>query len=247
MRLDIYLVGQVGSRSKAVHLIKSGKVAVNGTICMKQSYNVKPGDRVEIIEGFKYVSRGGYKIEPIFRDRSSELKGINVLDVGCSAGGFSDFFLQNGAARVVGIDIAESCVDTKLLRDPRFKFIGGIDARDLRGLRDSLGEERFEIIAVDVSNVSLRDVLPNLKEFLSHEGRIVALFKPPYEIDGGSSRRDASRAKSSFELWLAPEFEILQICESPIRGGSKNKGTVEYLYLLRPREGKRTGTGDLCE
>lgn len=235
MRLDIYLVETVGSRSKAVHLIKSGKVMVNGAVCRKQSYRVKPADRVEIVEGFRYVSRGGYKIEAVFQGRSDEIQGMSVLDVGCSAGGFSDFFLQHGAARVVGIDIAEECVDPAVLSDPRFRFIGGVDARSSEELVKHLGDERFDLISVDVSNLSLRDVLPGLKRFLKSNGRIVALFKPPYEIDGGHRDADVERARSSFERWLGPEFEVIHSCPSPIRGGPKNRGTVEYLYMLQPR------------
>lgn len=235
MRLDIYLVEIAGSRSKAVHLIKSGKVMVNGAVCRKQSYRVRPGDRVEIVEGFRYVSRGGYKIEAVFQGRYDDLRGLSVLDVGCSAGGFSDFFLQHGAARVWGIDIAEECVNPALLGDPRFRFTGGVDARSPVELAKHLGDERFDLISVDVSNVSLRDVLPNLRGFLRDNGMIVALFKPPYEIDGGHRDEDVERARSSFERWLEPEFEVVHACPSPIRGGPKNRGTVEYLYLLRLR------------
>ncbi len=237
MRLDIYLVEIAGSRSKAVHLIKSGKVMVNGVICRKQSYRVKPADRIEIVEGFRYVSRGGYKIEAIFQERLDELIDLSVLDVGCSAGGFSDFFLQHGAARVVGIDIAEECVDPTILSDPRFRFIGGVDAGSSEELLRHLDGEKFDLISVDVSNVSLREVLPNLRGFLRSKGRIVALFKPPYEIDGGHREEDVEMARNSFERWLEPDFEVIHACPSPIRGGPKNRGTIEYLYLLRPRQG----------
>lgn len=236
MRLDIYLVEIAGSRSKAVHLIKSGKVMVNGAVCRKQSYRVKPGDRIEILEGFRYVSRGGYKIESLFQGRLDELMGLSVLDVGCSAGGFSDFFLQHGAARVVGIDIAEKCVDPAILRDPRFRFIGGVDARSPEELLKYLGDERFDLVSVDMSNVSLREVLLNLRRFLKIDGRIVALFKSPYEVDGGHREEEVERARSSFERWLEPDFEVIRACPSPIRGGPKNRGTIEYLYLLMPRE-----------
>lgn len=235
MRLDIYLVEIAGSRSKAVHLIKSGKVMVNGAVCRKQSYRVKPTDRIEIVEGFRYVSRGGYKIEALFQGRLEEIRGLSILDVGCSAGGFSDFFLQHGAARVLGIDIAEECVDPSILNNPRFSFTGGVDARSSEELVKHLGDERFDLISVDVSNVSLREVLPNLIQFLKSDGRIVALFKPPYEIEGGHRDEDIERARSSFERWLEPGFEVIHSCPSPIRGGPKNRGVVEYLYLLRPR------------
>lgn len=61
---------------------------------------------MKINASFKYVSRAGYKIEAIFLKLGLESGGKSVLDVGCSTGGFLDFFLQQDAAKVVGLDMA---------------------------------------------------------------------------------------------------------------------------------------------
>ena len=96
MRLDKHLFSQglASSRSKAVHLIKTGQIRVNGSICTKQSYNIKATDVVEAKAPFKYMSRAGYKMEATFTRHELNIKGLSILDIGCSTGGFSDFFLQ---------------------------------------------------------------------------------------------------------------------------------------------------------
>lgn len=238
MRLDIYLVNKDLSetRSKAVHLIKTGNVLVNGAACLKQSYNVKLTDKVEIKAEFKYVSRAGYKIEAIFRKLGFAAEGKSVLDVGCSTGGFSDFFLQQGAAKVVGLDVAKDIVDPRILAHPRFEFHGGVDACDLSALQVSLHEEKFDIISVDVSNALLRQVLPAVSHFLKSYGIILALFKPPYETGKRLGlQEEAGSLTHDFDVWLKERYEIIGKEISPLRGGAKNRGTMEIIYVLEAK------------
>jgi 23S rRNA (cytidine1920-2'-O)/16S rRNA (cytidine1409-2'-O)-methyltransferase len=238
VRLDSYLVkqGLAPTRSKAVHLIRTGKVTVNGEVAAKQSREVGDHDRVELLSGFDYVGRGGYKLEGFARGVGLECSGKRVLDVGCSTGGFTDFFLQSGAASVVAVDVAGDIIDRSLLTDPRLTFIGGVDARAPDAMRDRIGDATFDIVSVDVSNVSLGEVLPGLARLLAPGGLIVALFKPPYE--GGRGHVDAVGAEelaARFEASVAGCFEVVARELSRLRGGTKGTGTREMFYLLRPR------------
>jgi len=245
MRLDKYLLSQglSESRSKAVHLIKTGQVQVNDSVCTKQSYNVKASDVVEAKAPFKYVSRAGYKMEATFTRHDLNIKGLNALDIGCSTGGFSDFFLQEGAARVVGLDVALDCVDRKLLKDPRFSFLGGANACDVKSLESCLGGERFDLISIDVSNSLLEEVLPKASAFLKRGGLLVALFKPPYEVYRRiRSGEEVEGLTREFDSWLLECYEIVHKDISPIKGGSKNKGTMEVVYVLRPITTTNTGS-----
>lgn len=238
MRLDLYLVNKDLSetRSRAVHLIKTGNVLVNDSACLKQSYNVKLADKVETRAEFKYVSRAGYKIEAIFRKLSLTAEGKSILDVGCSTGGFSDFFLQQGAAKVVGLDIARDIVDPRILAHPCFTFHGGTDACNLSALQVCLSEEKFDMISVDVSNVLLRQVLPVVSHFLKPDGTILALFKPPYETGKRLGlKEEVCYLTHEFDLWLQERYEIVGKEISPLRGGAKNRGTMEIVYVLRTK------------
>jgi len=235
MRLDKYLQekGYAASRSRAVHQIKMGNVHVNGTACLKQSYDVKASDLIEVERHSEYVSRAGYKIESSFKKHGLNVRGLSVLDAGCSTGGFSDFFLQEGASRVVGLDIAADCVDEKLLLDQRFRFFGRVDVLSPESLKSCLGEERFDLISIDLSNALLRDALPRVDRFLKPGGMIAALFKPPYEIKKRiASSNGIEELTEEFDLWLKGKYKIVHKDVSPIKGGSKNRGTVELIYIL---------------
>jgi 23S rRNA (cytidine1920-2'-O)/16S rRNA (cytidine1409-2'-O)-methyltransferase len=236
MRLDKYLFEQKLSetRSKALHLIKTGNIWVNGKQIDKQSYTVKEGDRVEVKEGFRYVGRAGYKIEEVFRKLELDVRGLNVLDVGCSTGGFADFFLSRGAAKVAGVDIAKECVHERILRNPAFAFYGGMDARDAKAMKAALGEEEFDIISVDVSNLVLLDVLPGLKDFLKPGGLIAALFKPPYEAGKKvSSTIGLAIVSKELTALLKKDYELVGKVDSPLRGGAANRGTMEVFLVFR--------------
>ncbi len=237
MRLDIFLVKKkmAESRSKAVHLIKQGKVLVNGVQVFKQSYDVKNDDEVELAESFKYVSRGGYKIEDFFKKAGITPRGKSVLDIGCSTGGFSDFMLQNGATEVVAVDIAKNIFSKKLLKDPRVKLIERLDASNYELLKEKVGDKKFDIITIDVSNISLRKILVNIPYFLKKDGFIVCLFKPQYE--GGKGvipESQINRMAMDFEKWLKEKgFKVIFKAFSPLRGGPKGKGNKEIFYLLK--------------
>jgi 23S rRNA (cytidine1920-2'-O)/16S rRNA (cytidine1409-2'-O)-methyltransferase len=100
--------------------------------------------------------------------------------------------------------------------------------------------ELVDLITIDVSLISLRDILPHTKRFLSEKGAIIALFKPQYEtrdskmLRHGVIKSESARNKllDDFMLWAKEaHWIILDILKSPIRGG---KGNVEYLMHLKP-------------
>jgi len=235
MRLDQYLVknGFVISRSKGVHLIKTGNVIVNGKIILKPSYEVKDHDKVRLLSRYRYVGRGGYKIER-FLENKLDCKEKKVLDIGCSVGGFSDYFLKQKASKVVAIDIAQDIIDKSLLRHRNLSFLGGVDVTNENLLKRCLENEKFDIIAIDVSKKSLKEILPIISKFLKPNGFIVALFKPQYEDGKGILQEEKiNKLACNFENWLNRDYLILNKEFSHFRGGSKNKGCREVFYLLK--------------
>ncbi|MHA1341477.1 MAG: SAM-dependent methyltransferase [Promethearchaeota archaeon] len=252
MRLDKYLVenGVVISRSKAVHLIKAGKIRINGQLVYKQSYNVKNNDKVEIIEKYKYIGRGGYKIEEFIKANiekniieSNFIKNKNILDIGCSVGGFSDFFLKSGANKVVGIDISKEIIAKSLLSNLKFKFYGGIDVLNKKALDQKFKEDKFDVISIDVSNINLLNILRIVKDYVAENGIIIALFKPQYEKTDATDFKRKTLTKEiidflseNFETQIKNSFEIIGKEYSKFRGTSKNKGVQEIFYMLKKKK-----------
>lgn len=236
-RLDVEMTMRslVRSRSAAQNLIKDGIIYVNGKKAEKSSFNVNVDDKIEIKgELPKYVGRGGLKLEKAIEAFKIELKGLVCIDVGASTGGFTDCMLQNGARLVYAVDVGSNQLDVSLRNDNR---VISLENTDIRKAGEKI-PDKADFISVDVSFISLKQVLPEVKKLLKENGRSVALIKPQFEVGkggigkGGIVKNPSAREKAVKEIRDFAEglgFRCGGITESPIRGGD---GNVEYLIYL---------------
>jgi len=222
----------VPSRSKAAHLIRTGAVRVNGEVVSKQSRSIKPGDVVDL-EPFLYVSRGGYKLQAALDDFRIDCKGLRALDIGCSEGGFTDCLLRNGVSTVIAVDIATDVINPALRRDPRVTFQGGIDATDPEGLAEVVNDELFPLIVMDVTGELMAELLESAAPRLQDGGVMIALLKPQYEEAREFVNQETGTEVLQKALTLRRGgLAVTDWTESPIRGGSKNRGNREFLLML---------------
>ena len=241
-RADLLLVerGIAESREKAKVLILAGKVfysldGKNFHRVSKPSQTLSPSAEFKVEEDLPYVSRGGLKLEQALNFFEVDPSGLVCLDVGASTGGFTDCLLQRGAKRVYAVDVGKGLLHPKLREDPRVVVLEGINARYLT---PSYFPEKMDLITVDVSFISLKKVLPALKELLKDNGLIIALIKPQYELSPKEVKKGIVRdPKLHFkvvnEIWEFAKdlgFEPLGVVESPILGA---KGNKEFLICLR--------------
>ena len=241
-RADLLLVerGIAESREKAKVLILAGKVfysldGKNFHRVLKASQTLPPSAEFKVEEDLPYVSRGGLKLEQALNFFEVDPSGLVCLDVGASTGGFTDCLLQRGAKRVYAVDVGKGLLHPKLREDPRVVVLEGINARYLT---PSHFPEKMDLITVDVSFISLKKVLPALKELLKDNGLIIALIKPqfelsPKEVKKGIVRDPKLHLKVVNEIWEFAKdlgFEPLGVVESPILGA---KGNKEFLICLR--------------
>ncbi len=176
-RLDVILVekGLVGGRDAAKRLIAEGKVYVNGRPAVKAGQDAE-GAEIELKgEPLRYVSRGGLKLEKAVTAFGIDLRGKTAVDIGASSGGFTDCMLQCGAAKVYAVDVGHGQLSPKLAEDERVVNMEGTDARA------AALAEKVDFASVDVAFISLRLVLPAVKELLKEGGELVALIKPQFE------------------------------------------------------------------
>jgi len=242
IRADLLLVerGIAESREKAKVLILAGKVfysldGKNFHRLLKPSQTIPPSAEFKVEEDLPYVSRGGLKLEQALNFFGVDPSGLVCLDVGASTGGFTDCLLQRGAKRVYAVDVGKGLLHPKLREDPRVVVLEGINARYLT---PSHFPEKMDLITVDVSFISLKKVLPALKELLKDNGLIIALIKPqfelsPKEVKKGIVRDPKLHFKVVNEIWEFAKdlgFEPLGVVESPILGA---KGNKEFLICLR--------------
>ena len=208
---------------------------MNGQKAVSPAQMVGEDDEVEVRGGKEFVGRGAYKLEAAIEKFGVDVRGKICVDIGAATGGFTEVLLKHGAAKVYAIDVGRGKLDLKLREDPRV-----IVMEETNALTISRPADPIDLATVDVSFTSLRDVLAAVRTWLYPAGRVVALFKPHYELRDKSKlvhgviRDDRVRAEilDEFRAWLEEKgWEELGFMESPIRG---SEGNVEYLFYLQP-------------
>lgn len=239
-RLDKVLVerGLVATRAKARGLIMAGDVMVDGEPVDKAGTAVSPTADIRLKSPMPYVGRGGYKLAGALREFGLEVEGRICADVGACTGGFTDVLLQNGAAKVYAIDVGYGQLDWKLRQDERVVVMERTNARTVESL-----PELVNFVAIDVSFISLKLILPAVRKWLTAEADVVSLIKPQFEAGpekvgkGGIVRQPAVRRQVLLDLlsWAeAHQWQPLEVIRSPIEGAD---GNVEYFVWLRSGRG----------
>ncbi|HBO64582.1 TPA: TlyA family rRNA (cytidine-2'-O)-methyltransferase [Candidatus Saccharibacteria bacterium] len=233
-RLDAELVrrGLVSSRSQAESWVKLGKVTVDGKPATKSGQFVREDSDIQLTATEKYVSRAGLKLASVAELLNVSFKNTVVLDVGSSTGGFTDYALQHGAKKVFAVDVGTDQLHPSLHGHER------IELHEKTDIRDFVPSETPDIIVIDVSFISLREILPHLaKRVAGKQTKIMAMVKPQFEasrqqVNKGVIKNDSVRRQilKDFEFWAKDLFTIVDKRDSEVAGA---KGNRERFYLLR--------------
>ena len=170
-RLDAALVrrGLASSRERARALIMAGQVYIGDRLVDKPGTLV-PLDAdcrlAQTPEEWKYVSRGGLKLEKALATFQLIPEGLVALDVGASTGGFTHCLLEHGARRVYAVDVGHGQLAWTLRNDPRVVVMEHTNIRHLTSL-----PEPIQCVVIDVSFISLRLVLPAIVPLLADPRR----------------------------------------------------------------------------
>lgn len=245
MRLDKWLTGRYfSSRTKAARAIAAGLVKVNGRTA-RASDNADETDLIEIEEReTEFVSEGGYKLEKALLDFGEEVKGCVFADLGASTGGFTECLLRHGAARVYAVDVGESQLDQILSGDARVVVM---DKTNARYLTKSDFPEKLDGISIDVSFISLTNILPAAASLLEEGGRVFALIKPQFECGAGALDKhgivkDAERRKDAIRKIVVSAADCglypVKITSAPVR----ERKNTEYIICLK-KGGKAVNGG----
>ena len=221
------------SRSQAENLIRLGQVKVDGRLVTKSGYAVGPDSNIEVTSSERYVSRAGLKLASVARLLELDFRGKTVLDVGSSTGGFTDYALQNSADKVYAVDVGTDQLHPSLQGNPK------IELHEKTDIRDFHLDDKPDIIVIDVSFISLREILPHLVKNLSSKNtQVVAMVKPQFEAGRNQTNKGVIKNESvrrqiltDFEIWAKRYFVIKAKRDSEVAGA---KGNRERFYLLAP-------------
>ena len=238
-RADLFLVekGFAASRAEAQAAIKAGLVRINGEVLDKPSRGVPDGAAVQYEKPHPYVSRGGVKLAAALDHFHLSAEDRIALDVGASTGGFTEVLLASGAARVYAVDVGHDQLHPKLQRDSRVIRRDGVNARDMDA---HIVPQPPGAIAIDVSFIGLRLVLPSVLALAAPGAWAVALVKPQFEVGvtalgKGGIVRDLEARKAALDeivkfLNARPLWTVLGTMQSPVAGGD---GNIEYLLAAQ--------------
>ncbi|KQP50791.1 hemolysin [Methylobacterium sp. Leaf399] len=244
-RADRLLVerGHFESRARAQAAIAAGLVRADDRPVLRAADRLDPHARIEAEQPHPFVSRGGLKLTAALDAFGIDPAGRHCLDVGASTGGFTDALLARGAAHVHAVDVGRDQLHASLRADSRVTSLEGTDARTL----DAASFARApDLVAVDVSFISLRLVLPALVPLLAPRAVLAALIKPQFEagrdrVGRGGIVRDGAvhdEVCAGIEALLVElGFDVLGRVPSPVTGGDGNR---EFLVgaRLAPRAGR---------
>lgn len=233
-RLDQALAtrGLTTSRSQAESWIKLGRVMVNGQPAKKPGQMVGETDTLRLDAPERYVSRAGLKLASVADKFRVNFKNAVVLDVGSSTGGFTDYALQHGAKLVYAVDVGTDQLHPTLRGHER------IELHEKTDIRRFTPATVPDIVVIDVSFVSLRDILPSVAKVSGPRTSILAMVKPQFEASrqqigsSGVIKNDSIRRQilKSFEQWAKQYFVTVDKADSEIPGARGNK---ERFYHLR--------------
>ncbi|MBE0600963.1 MAG: TlyA family RNA methyltransferase [Firmicutes bacterium] len=251
-RVDIALVEQgfAESREKAQALIMSGVVYIKEQKVNKPSEKVTEEDEI-IVRGLKphpYVSRGGLKLEKALQSFNLDVSGITALDIGAATGGFTDVLLQNGAARVIAVDVGYGQLDLKIRNDERVTVLERTNARYLT--KETIGGLTPGITVMDVSFISVKLILPAAAGLMDQKGIFCILIKPQFEAGRENVGKNGVVREPGTRMAVIQDvrdfasqmgYTMTALDFSPIKGPA---GNVEYLALLRPAAQGETAVAD---
>jgi len=236
-RLDLLLVERklVESRNLAQRLVMAGQVRVGGQVVYKPATQVEPSAGIEIVTGPRFVSRGGEKLDAAMVQFGLDVNGKTCADVGSSTGGFVDCLLQRGAKKVYAVDVGKGLLHWKLRQRVEVVVMESTNARLVTSL-----PETIQFLSMDASFISLKTLLPVVRNWLAPDGEMVVLIKPQFEAGrkeaarGDGVIRDSQIHRQVLEniLTYAQSIGLRAggLIRSPLHGP---KGNIEFLAWLR--------------
>lgn len=234
-RLDKELVRRnfVETRTKAQELISSGAVQIEGKVVLKASCKVNENEEIKITneDVLKYVSRGGFKLEKAIDVFKIEIKDKVVMDIGSSTGGFTDCCLQNGARKVIAIDVGTNVMHKGLRENPKVELHENTNIKDV--IHKKFAE--VDLIVVDVSFVSLECIIEKVASE-NIQVDMICLIKPQFECGKDVAKKYGGVIKSKtvhksvlnnvIKFFNKNNFYLQGLDCSPIKGGD---GNIEYI------------------
>lgn len=238
MRLDLFITERYGySRNKAKSFIEKGLVSIDARVCKKPSEEVSEWDNISIVQApeLEWVSRSAGKLEGFFQELWVWLlTWKTALDIGSSTGGFTQIVLAHDIRIVDAVDVGTLQLHESIRGDTRVTSYENTD------IRVFFPDKIYDIITIDVSFISLREIVPVLSRFADDHTSMYMLYKPQFEVWKENLRKTGvpkddtvvQKKLSEFKDFLRVSwYEMRKISKSRVIGEAGNQ---EYMMWIQP-------------
>lgn len=243
MRLDQYLSHTYNfTRNKSQQLIKNGLISLCGKIITKSAYEINTGDIIEIKKdkSIAWVSRSAGKLDGFFEEIHTKWIDIRIaektcLDIGSSTGGFTQILLERWAMHVDAVDVGTNQLHPSIRTNPKVSTYENMDIR-------KFSSQVYGVITIDVSFISLHEIIPELDRLSSLHTEIFVLFKPQFEVGRENLRKtgvpkdekSVIKALENFQKILSREcYVTIYTSKASVIGEAGNQ---EYMFFLMKNE-----------
>lgn len=245
-RLDSILVerGLCDDLSRALSLILSGSVIVNGEKITKAGFKFSKNARIEVLDRIpEYVSRGALKLKSALKAFSVSVDGKICVDLGASTGGFTEVILRNGAEKVFAFDVGYGQMASRLQNNPKVKLKDRFNVKAL-SWEDLEYKYSYMFFVMDLSFISLLNIFPVIKNLKTESPKtkfeVISLIKPQFECLPDQTEKGIVKNPRVHLQVLKKIIKYLRhelnakvhgICNSGIRGASGNREFFVYWEL----------------
>jgi 23S rRNA (cytidine1920-2'-O)/16S rRNA (cytidine1409-2'-O)-methyltransferase len=211
-------------------VVREGRVLVDGFPVRNPRSQIRRDAAISLVE--PRTLRGEAKLRAALAAFPVDTLGRVAMDVGAAAGGFTRALLAAGARRVYAVDAGHGQLVGSLRQDER---VVNLEATNLGELDGHLVPEPIELVAIDVSYLSLAAAVPQLERVeLAGGAELVALVKPQFELalartpdDEPTLAAALDQARAGIE---AAGWRVLGSIRSPVLGAG---GSTEFLLHAR--------------
>lgn len=149
----------------------------------------------------RVVSRAENKLSDAARAFRYDFRGKTVLDIGSSTGGFTEYALKAGAAKVIAVEKGTAQMKAPLRFDPRVSLHEKTDIFDMAALE-------VDTVVADVSFVSLRKVLRHVKAKVAPPSAdYLVMLKPQFEAEPEQLNRGVVK-NEKMRREIIKDFEV---------------------------------------
>jgi len=213
-----------------------GRLVSEGKKVKKPGEMIPEDSRLEVIPEKLYASRGGHKLEGAFMDFGLDASGRSAVDIGSSTGGFTDYLIKNGADIVTAVDVGYGLLSWELRNHEK---VWVLEKQNIRDLDPSILGYKAELVTVDVSFISLKNIFKKIMDISSSSADILLLIKPQFELKKEFVKHKGVVLEKEYHIRILHEMvDFFRNFKVSIEGISFSRikgvrGNIEFWIYLR--------------